>query len=155
MKVAITTEAPSLEAMIDPRFGRCAYFLIVETEDLGFEAIENPNLELGGGVGIQSAQFMAEKGVKYVLTGNCGPNAHQVLSAAGIEVVVGCSGMARDVIERFKAGQLPKAEQPNVADHFGTSAGGGMGRGGGRGGGQGRGGGRGGGQGRGGGSGRY
>jgi len=159
MRIAITATGPSLEANVDPRFGRCPYFLIVETDDLGFEAIENPNLALGGGAGIQSAQLMAERGVKHVLTGNCGPNAHQTLSAAGIVVSVGCSGPIRQVIEQFKAGRFTAALHPNVAGHFGIGAtpgdtpgqptspgsafGAGMGRGGGRGmgGGRGRGGG--------------
>ena len=142
-----------MEAKVDPRFGRCPYFLIVDTESMEFEAIENPNVALGGGAGIQSAQLMAEKGVKFVLTGNCGPNAHQTLSAAGIGIIVGCSGIVTDLIEQFKAGQLSTAEAPNVASHFGmigtpdpsqvapmppqqspmTGSGMGMGRGGGRG----------------------
>jgi predicted Fe-Mo cluster-binding NifX family protein len=165
MRIAITATGPDLEAKVDPRFGRCPHFLIVETEDLSFEAVENPNAALGSGAGIQSARLMAERGVKHVLTGNCGPNAHQTLSAAGIEVIVGCSGAVRDVIEQFKAGQLVAAAEPNVASHFGTGVGSagtadpagdagpafgpGMGRGGGRGMGRGMGMGRGGGRGRG------
>ncbi|NQT19897.1 MAG: NifB/NifX family molybdenum-iron cluster-binding protein [Planctomycetes bacterium] len=120
MKIVVTAAQPSLEAAVDPRFGRCSYFLIVETDDLAFEAVENPNVALGGGAGIQSAQLMNEKGVRFVLTGNCGPNAHQTLSAAGVQVIVGCSGVARDVVEKFTAGQLHAANEPNVASHFGT-----------------------------------
>jgi len=121
MKIAITTAGPTLDTAVDPRFGRCAYFLIVETDDLTFEAIENPNMELGGGAGIQSAQLVAAKGVKFVLTGNSGPNAHQTLSAANIGVVIGCSGLVKDVIEQFKAGQLNAVGEPNVASHFGIA----------------------------------
>ena len=157
MKIALTVTAPDLEAQIDPRFGRCPYFLIVETDTLSFEALENPNVALGGGAGIQSGQLMAEKGVQHVLTGNCGPNAYQTLSAAGIGVIVGCSGGVREVIEQYKSGRLSREAQPNVASHFGmggTAAGSadaapagrgsagfnpGMGRGGGRGMGMGRG----------------
>jgi len=172
MTIAITSTGPDLEARVDPRFGRCPFFLLVEPEDLRFEAMENPNVALGGGAGIQSAQLMAERGVQQVLTGNCGPNAHQTLSAAGIEVIVGCSGPVRQVVEQYRAGRLAPAGEPNVASHFGTSAavpvspppmagpspavdpmtGGGMGRGMGGGGGMGRG--RGGGRGMGGGMGR-
>jgi len=112
MKIAVTTNECSLDAKVDPRFGRCSYFLIVETDDMTFEATENPNASLGSGAGIQSAQLMAEKGVEVVLTGNCGPYAHQALSAAGIEVVVGCTEAARQVIEQFKEGQLSPAVNP-------------------------------------------
>jgi predicted Fe-Mo cluster-binding NifX family protein len=155
MKIAVTAANPSLDGTIDPRFGRCPYFLIVETDDMRFEAVANPSLSLGGGAGIQAAQLMAEKGVRHVLTGNCGPNAYQTLSANGIGVIVGCSGAVRNAITEFTAGRLAAAAEPNVADHFTTAAGPastdsgwsasgtGVGRGGGRGMGRGCGGGRG------------
>jgi predicted Fe-Mo cluster-binding NifX family protein len=119
MKIAVTATEPSLDGAVDPRFGRCPYFVIVETDDLAFEAVDNPNVTLGGGAGIQSAQLMNEKGVRFVLTGNCGPNAYRTLSAAGIEVIVGCSGLVRDVVEQFKAGRLDAADEPNVVGRFG------------------------------------
>ena len=119
MKIAITASGPTLDANVDPRFGRCAHFLIVDTVTLDFEAVENPNVVLGGGAGIQSAQLMAAKDVKFVLTGNCGPNAHATLSAAGIGVIPGCSGAVRAAIEQFKAGQFDIASGPTVASHSG------------------------------------
>ena len=124
MRIAITATGANLEAKVDPRFGRCACLLFVETDDLSFEAVENPNVALGGGAGIQSAQLVAAKGVTHVLTGNCGPNAHQTLSAAGIVIVVGCSGVVRDAIEQYKAGQFAATGEPNVASHFGMGRGG-------------------------------
>jgi predicted Fe-Mo cluster-binding NifX family protein len=155
MLIAVTSEEPLLDARIDGRFGRCQYFLIINTDDLSFEAVENRNAALGGGAGIQSAQMIAAKGVTHVFTGACGPNAYQVLSAAGIEVVTGCAGGVRDVINQFRQGSFTAAGGPNVADHYGMgqtypgqagpgmSAGvgvaPGMGRGMGRGGGMGRG----------------
>ena len=72
MKIAVTAAQAELDAQIDPRFGRCPWFMIIDTETLEFEAVENPNLALGGGTGIQSAGMMADKGVTCVLAGNCG-----------------------------------------------------------------------------------
>jgi len=132
MKIAVTATGPSLDAEIDPRFGRCAYFLIVETDDMSFEAVKNENATLGGGAGIQSGQLVAEKGAKAVLTGNCGPNAFQALAAASVQIIVGVSGMVRDAVEGFKAGTITATAQPNVQSHFGMGGGGrgmGMGRG--------------------------
>ena len=163
MKVAVTSTGPTLDDHVEARFGRCPYFLIVDTDSMQFEAVQNPNIALGGGAGIQSAQMMAEKGVSHVLTGNCGPNAFGVFGQAGVEVVVGVTGRAREAVERFKAGEFASASAPNVQSHFGMGTGGhprqtldvgldssltrtpgmGMGRGGGLGGGQGMGGGRG------------
>ncbi|HOW54933.1 MAG TPA: NifB/NifX family molybdenum-iron cluster-binding protein [Syntrophorhabdaceae bacterium] len=119
MLIAVTSEGPSLEARIDGRFGRCRYFLIINTDDLSFGAIENQNTALGSGAGIQSAQMVAAKGVTHVFTGACGPNAYQVLSAAGVEVVTGCAGGVKDVIDRFRDGSFEAAAGPNVADHYG------------------------------------
>lgn len=134
MKIAVTATAASLDAEVDPRFGRCRCFLVVETDDLSFEPIDNQNASLGGGAGIQSGQLMSEKGVQYVLTGNCGPNAYRTLAAAGIHVIVGCSGTVRQAVEKFKSGAYAAAEQPSVAGHFGIGGGGaGTGRGMGRG----------------------
>ncbi len=121
MKTAVTATGSTLDANVDPRFGRCAYFLIVDTDTMEFEAIENSNAALGGGAGIQSAQLMAAKNVKFVLTGNCGPNAHSTLTAAGIGVIPGCSGTVRDAVERFKAGRLNTADEPNVASRSGMT----------------------------------
>lgn len=117
MIVAVTSTAPTLDAEVDPRFGRCAYFVLVNTQDMTFEAIDNENVSRGGGAGIQSAQLMASKGVTTVLTGFCGPNAHETLAAAGIHIVVGCSGTVSAVVEQFKAGKLELAKGPNAPAH--------------------------------------
>jgi predicted Fe-Mo cluster-binding NifX family protein/ferredoxin len=124
MKVAVTSSGPTLDDQVEARFRRCPYFLIVDTDSMQFEAVENPNIALGGGAGIQSAQMMAEKGVSHVLTGNCGPNAFRVFGEAGVEVVVGVVGPVRKAVERFKAGELAPAAAPNVARHFGVETGG-------------------------------
>jgi len=120
MKIAVTSNSTSLDDVIEPRFGRCRYYLIVETETLTFEAVENPNISSVGGAGIQSAKLMADKGVTHVLTGNCGPNAYQTLNAAGINIIVGCSGIIREVIQQFTQGNLAGATQPNVPAHAGA-----------------------------------
>jgi predicted Fe-Mo cluster-binding NifX family protein len=119
MKVAVTAMGPSLNAPVDPRFGRTACFVLVDTGDMSFEAVDNTNQSMGGGAGIQSARLMADKGVAAVLTGNCGPNAHKTLTAAGIDVVLGCDGTVAEAVERFKAGELCAAKAPNVESHSG------------------------------------
>ena len=122
MKIAITASGVNLNASVDPRFGRCAYFLIVETEDMSFEALANTSGELGGGAGIQSAKRMAEQQVHAVLTGSCGPNAHQTLSAAGIAVMTGVSGTVQEAVARYIAGDLAAASGPTVESHAGMRA---------------------------------
>jgi predicted Fe-Mo cluster-binding NifX family protein/ferredoxin len=121
MKIAVTSTGPTLDDSVEARFGRCAYFLIIDTDKMQHEAIENPNIALGGGAGIQSAQLMSEKGVTTVLTGNCGPNAFNVFGQAGIQVIVGIGGVVRNAVEEFKAGAFSSASGPSVASHYGMS----------------------------------
>ena len=127
MKIAISAMGTTLDAEIDPRFGRCQYFIIVDPETMQFEALENSSAMAGGGAGISTAQTIAGKGIEAVLTGNCGPNAYQVLSAAGIKVFTGVAGKVQDAIEGYKLGKFKASSQPNVAGHFGMGRG--MGRG--------------------------
>jgi predicted Fe-Mo cluster-binding NifX family protein len=137
MRIAISATGPTLEAEVDPRFGRCQYFIIADPQTKEFEAVENSSALASGGAGISAAQAIAAKGVAAVLTGNCGPNAYQVLSAAGIQVITGVSGKVKDVIEAYQSGKLRASGSANVPDHFGMGAspgaGPGMGRGMGRG----------------------
>jgi predicted Fe-Mo cluster-binding NifX family protein len=133
MKIAISATGPTLDAEIDPRFGRCPQFIIVDMETGEFEAVDNTSALASGGAGISAAQMIAEKGVEAVLTGNCGPNAHQVLSSAGVKIITGVSGKVEDAISEYKLGTYSAAQQANVPDHFGVGGGGGTGRGMGRG----------------------
>lgn len=133
MKIAISATGPSIDAEVDPRFGRCQYFVIVDPDTMQFESIENSSASASGGAGISAAQMIAGKGVEAVLTGNCGPNAYQVLSPAGIKVVTGVTGTVRDSVQSYKSGQLEGGTQPNVPGHFGSGFGRGMGQGRGRG----------------------
>ena len=135
MKIAVTSSGTDLSAPVDPRFGRCQGFVIVETEDMSFEAVPNPNVGVGSGAGIQSAQLISEKGAEVVLTGNCGPNAYSTLNAAGIQVIVGAGGTVQEAVDAFKSGALSAAGGPNVQSHFGMAGGQAMGGGGGMGGG--------------------
>jgi len=137
MKIAITAAGSTLDAEVDPRFGRCQYFIVADPQTMEFEAVDNSSAMAAGGAGISAAQMIASKGIEAVLTGNCGPNAHQVLSAAGIQVITGVSGKIKDAIEGYRTGKFKTSSQPNVPDHFGMGNNPGMG--GGMGGGMGRG----------------
>ena len=129
MKIAISAVRGHLDASVDPRFGRCAYFLIVDTDTMAFEAIENAAATAAGGAGIQAAQTVANAGAKAVVTGNVGPNAFQTLSSLGLKIYTGASGTVRQAVEQFKGGQLTESTAATVESHFGMRGGGGRGRG--------------------------
>jgi predicted Fe-Mo cluster-binding NifX family protein len=128
MKLAVSSSGRDLNAQLDPRFGRCRYFLIIETDTMNFEVFDNDNAALGGGAGIQSAQFIAAKGANALITGHCGPNAMQTLSAAGVQVYVGQAGTIQGLVDKFNNGQLTTTTEANASAQAGMG-GKGMGRG--------------------------
>ena len=119
MKIAITSQGKTLKDALDPRFGRCQYFLIVNDETNEVESVQNPQISAGGGAGTQAAQLMIDREVKVVLTGNIGPNASKVLNEAGIKVYINNSGTGESVLNDFKNGKLTPTTQANVSSHFG------------------------------------
>jgi predicted Fe-Mo cluster-binding NifX family protein len=133
MKIAVSSIGKYMDSRLDPRFGRCAYYLVVDSDDMSFEFYPNESSTMGGGAGIQAAQFLASKGVQTVITGNCGPNAAQTLFAAGIELVAGVQGTVNDAVKKYVNGELKSTTEPTVESHFGMGAGTGAGRGGGAG----------------------
>ena len=121
MKICVTSDGAGLDAKIDPRFGRCKHFLIIDTDTMECESITNPYIDAMGGAGIQAGQFVAGKGVKAVLTGNVGPNAFQTLQAGGISVITGVSGPVKDAVETYKKGGYTSTQGPSVDSKFGTT----------------------------------
>jgi predicted Fe-Mo cluster-binding NifX family protein len=114
-KIAISCEAPSLDAPLDPRFGRAAGFLIVDPQTASHEYIDNgASQAMGQGAGIQAAEIVVRAGAKVVLTGFVGPKAFAALNAAGIKVVQNLENQtARQALERFEAGDVTYADHPN------------------------------------------
>ena len=119
MKIAISSVGADLNAQVDPRFGRCQYFVIVDPDSMEFEGIENSSASAGGGAGIAAAQQIVGKEVEAVLTGNCGPNAFSVLETAGIKVMTGVSGTVQEAVEGYKAGKYNAISQANASPHSG------------------------------------
>jgi predicted Fe-Mo cluster-binding NifX family protein len=119
MVIAISAQGNDLQGQVDPRFGRSKHFLLVDTETMRFEVVENEqNLSLLQGAGIQAAQNVVNHEPEVVLTGNCGPKAFKTLQAAGIKVVVGVSGKIEDAIQAYLRDEFEHAKDPNVEGHW-------------------------------------
>ena len=121
MKIAISAAGQNLESSIDERFGRCRYFIILETDDMSYEVIENTNADLSTSAGIQSASLVASKGAEAVITGSCGPKAMQVFAATTIKMILGQHGMIKEVVEMFKRGKLSPSTRENVSEKSGVA----------------------------------
>ena len=119
MKIAITTTGADLESQVDPRFGRAQNFIIVDTDTGDFDVLDNKqNVNAAQGAGIQAATNISDKGVEYLLTGHCGPNAFRTLGASGIKVIIGVAGIVKQAVEDFKEGKLQASTGPDVQGHW-------------------------------------
>lgn len=113
MKIILTATSPNIDSNVDPRFGRAAYLVIMDTETNEWKAHNNPGVGAPGGAGIQVAQFVADQQAEAVLSGDFGPNACDALRSAGIRMYVyGDCHTIREAVERFKAGWLQQIETP-------------------------------------------
>jgi predicted Fe-Mo cluster-binding NifX family protein len=126
-KVCVSATGSSIDSQIDPRFGRCTYFIIADPGTMDFQCLPNAAYESPHGAGIQAAQAVANQKVQAVITGMVGPNAYRVLSTAGIEIITGVSGTVRDAIQRYNAGQLRGGQSPPGGFGFGPGRGRGVG----------------------------
>ena len=119
MKIAVTSAGKDLNADLDPRFGRAAYFIIVDSDTMDFEAVENrQNLNLPQGAGIQAGKTIVDNKAEVLITGHCGPKAFKVLRAAGVKIVTGGSGTVADAIEKYKNGELKPTAVADVEGHW-------------------------------------
>ncbi len=128
MKIAVSSTGDSLQSQIDPRFGRCKNFLVVDATDSSFTSVENKAQFEGHGAGISAAQLLINLGVKAVISGHVGPNAFQALSAANIKMYTD-SGIVLETIKKFNEGKLMQLTQPQKAMYGRGSDGGGRGQG--------------------------
>jgi predicted Fe-Mo cluster-binding NifX family protein len=119
MKVAVTSKGVILDSEVDPRFGRAPYIMVVDTETMKFEAMDNSvNVNAFKGAGIQAATMVCEKGAEVLMTGYCGPKAFTTLQAGGVKVVNDVTGTIRDAIAALKVGKVTYATSANKEAHW-------------------------------------
>jgi predicted Fe-Mo cluster-binding NifX family protein len=119
MKIAVTSKGTDLDADVDPRFGRAAYILIVDSETFDFEVLDNKeNVASLKGAGIQAAGAVANKGAEVLLTGFCGPNAFKVLKAGNVGVANEAQGSVKEAVTAYLKGKLPLSGEANVEGNW-------------------------------------
>lgn len=123
MKVAISAYGQDLDSEINPRFGRCDFLLIVDTDTMAYESFSNESMNLTGGAGVQTASFVISKGIQAVLTGSCGPNAMEVFNSAGVAVYPGQTGTVAQAVNRLKNNELTNETQATAEEKSGMNSG--------------------------------
>ena len=115
MKIAVSSQGTDIDSQVDPRFGRAAYILVVDTVSNGVEVLDNSeNLNAFKGAGIQAASMVSDKGAEVLLTGFCGPNAFKTLEAAKIKVANDVKGTVREAVDMFNNGEVSYSDGANV-----------------------------------------
>jgi len=119
MKLAITSTGKELDSNLDPRFGRAAYFIMVDPKTMAFEVVENSqNPNLSWGAGIQASKTIVDNHVDVLITGHCGPKAFKVLQKAGVKLMTGAGGRVTDAVAQFITGKLEILAEADVEAHW-------------------------------------
>jgi predicted Fe-Mo cluster-binding NifX family protein len=114
MKIAVASKGETLSSRVDERFGRCPYFLVLDTTSMTIEAIENPGLKEKNAAGIRSCQMLIDMNIDAVVVKNVGHNVFVTLTGAGMDVYTVKSGTVKAAIELLKRGELSIVEHPTV-----------------------------------------
>jgi len=122
MKVVVSSSGADKTSLLDPRFGRCSYFVFVDTETDIVDAVVNEAVSSGHGAGIQAAQSVIEAGAEAVISRRVGPNAFQVMAAAGLMIYESDAASVEEAVAALNAGKLTAVNAPTGPSH------GGMGR---------------------------
>jgi predicted Fe-Mo cluster-binding NifX family protein len=114
MKICVTSSGKDLDSKVEEHFGRARYMLIVNSDTMEFDIIENAP-QATGGAGTVAAHTIMDKSPAAVLTGRIGPNAFSALRVAQVEIYEGASGheTVRESVERFKKGEYHESSEPS------------------------------------------
>ncbi|WP_075590644.1 NifB/NifX family molybdenum-iron cluster-binding protein [Labilibacter marinus] len=88
MKTVITSSGKDIQTLFDMRFGRAAYFCLLNPENDTIEFIENVYKDDDSGAGTKVAEQLIELGVKKVVSGDFGPKAKELLEKFNVQMVV-------------------------------------------------------------------
>jgi predicted Fe-Mo cluster-binding NifX family protein len=115
--IAISSDGESLDAKVQPLFGRSRFFILADPETLEWEVLDNMyNLSSLQQVGVMTAQNLVRKNIRTVITGKCGSKAFKELTEAGVQVLLDTQGTGRQALEQFLRGDFIPATSPNVSE---------------------------------------
>jgi len=121
MKIAISATGKDLENDIDTRFGRCRFFLIVDTKTKEVKAMVNKVRDRPSGVGITAGNIVENEGIDAMITTDIGPKAFEIFDRGGIKMYR-AEGKMKDAVRHFEEGKLPEITEPIAPKYAGVSA---------------------------------
>jgi predicted Fe-Mo cluster-binding NifX family protein len=129
MKICVCATGPNLDSLVSAVFGRCPYFLIVDSKTEEFKAISNSALQAGRGAGVTASQLVASEKAGVVICGNFGPNAFSILQMSGIKIYPGVFGLTvKQALDKYNKRELKEMKISTAPGPF-TPPGRGRGRG--------------------------
>jgi predicted Fe-Mo cluster-binding NifX family protein len=122
MKIAIPANAPDLGARVENRLGTAPYLLVIDLDDLSFEAVAGPSATGGPGAGIEAISIVTGMGAEAILAGFISPHIALTLEEKGVAVITPVVGSVMDAIEKYRQGARPRMtgrpQQPGVQVAF-------------------------------------
>ncbi|MGM0442104.1 MAG: NifB/NifX family molybdenum-iron cluster-binding protein [Elusimicrobiota bacterium] len=119
MKLCITSTGNKKDSPVDPRFGRCSYFIFYNSKKDEYKVVENTAARAARGAGVEASKIVMNENPQVIITGNIGPNASNVILNSDIKIYSVDGGTVKQAIKAFNNGNLKKIEQATVGGHFG------------------------------------
>ncbi|AQT68642.1 Dinitrogenase iron-molybdenum cofactor [Anaerohalosphaera lusitana] len=104
--ICVTSKGSDLQSEVDPRFGRCAYFIFIDPATMEFSAVENTSMNAAQGAGISAGKTVIDGDASAVLTGECGPKAMQTLQSGDVKIYTGLNGTVEQAVQAYNEGSL-------------------------------------------------
>ena len=115
MKVAISSQGKRRDSPVELWFGRAAYYLILDTDNMSFDALENEAAGDSADIDeINAARLVINAGAQAVLTGNCGLDARHMFATAGVKLFQGVPETVEEAVAQFKDGKLVEVPAPGI-----------------------------------------
>lgn len=115
MKVAISSQGKRRDSPVELWFGRAAYYLILDTDNMTFDALENEAAGDSADIDeINAARLVINAGAQAVLTGNCGLDVRHMFATAGVKLFQGVPGTVEEAVAQFKDGKLIEVPAPGI-----------------------------------------
>jgi predicted Fe-Mo cluster-binding NifX family protein len=110
MIAIFTAQDQNLESSKDERFGRCPWFIKMDTVSNQWEAFPNPGVGHSSGAGVAAAQFVIDQKAEAVISGDFGPHAADAFRAASISMFLYSKDIVniQQAVDSFKQEKLSR-----------------------------------------------